>query len=71
MFNNSLCWPEPLNGPILPVGFGVLLFVAAKRRDLLGRCRYPSWLPIVGVAAWLLTLDLGYNSLGGIAALWK
>ncbi|QIZ36554.1 NRAMP family divalent metal transporter [Saccharopolyspora sp. ASAGF58] len=60
-----------LNGLILPVGFGVLVFVAAKRRDLLGGYRYPSWLLIVGVVAWLLTLYLGYNSLGGIAALWK
>ncbi|MER7011488.1 NRAMP family divalent metal transporter [Saccharopolyspora sp. NPDC000359] len=60
-----------LNGLILPVGFGVLMFVAAKRRDLLGGYRYPRWLLIVGVVAWLLTVYLGINSLGGIAALWK
>ncbi|MEU5848687.1 NRAMP family divalent metal transporter [Saccharopolyspora shandongensis] len=60
-----------LNGLILPVGFGVLMFVAAKRRDLLGGYRYPRWLLVVGVVAWLLTLYLGFNSLGGIAALWK
>ncbi|MFI0463677.1 MULTISPECIES: NRAMP family divalent metal transporter [Saccharopolyspora] len=60
-----------LNGLILPVGFGVLMFVAAKRRDLLGGYRYPRWLLVVGVLAWLLTLYLGFNSLGGIAALWK
>ncbi|KAA5826530.1 NRAMP family divalent metal transporter [Saccharopolyspora hirsuta] len=60
-----------LNGLILPVGFGVLMFVAAKRRDLLGGYRYPRWLLIVGVVAWLLTVYLGVNSLGGIAALWK
>ncbi|MDA3648973.1 divalent metal cation transporter [Saccharopolyspora indica] len=60
-----------LNGLILPVGFGVLMFVAAKRRDLLGGYRYPRWLLIVGVVAWLLTVYLGYNALGGIAALWK
>ncbi|MDA3627176.1 NRAMP family divalent metal transporter [Saccharopolyspora oryzae] len=60
-----------LNGLILPVGFGVLMYVAARRRDLLGGYRYPKWLLIVGVVAWLLTLYLGYNSLGGIAALWK
>ncbi|WP_190824633.1 hypothetical protein [Saccharopolyspora pogona] len=54
---------------------------AAKRSTLLGAVflmatsaigpGYPSWLLIVGVVAWLLTLYLGYNSLGGIAALWK
>ncbi|GAA4613896.1 NRAMP family divalent metal transporter [Saccharopolyspora hordei] len=60
-----------LNGLLLPVGFGVLMFVAARRRDLLGGYRYPRWLLIVGVAAWLLTVYLGVNSLGGIAALWK
>ncbi|MEV0701370.1 NRAMP family divalent metal transporter [Saccharopolyspora sp. NPDC050389] len=60
-----------LNGLILPVGFGVLMFVAAKRRDLLGGYRYPRWLLVVGVVAWLLTLYLGFNALGGIAALWK
>ncbi|MBB5156123.1 NRAMP family divalent metal transporter [Saccharopolyspora phatthalungensis] len=60
-----------LNGLILPVGFGALMFVAAKRRDLLGGYRYPPWLLMVGVIAWLLTLFLGFNSLGGIAALWK
>ncbi|MEV6226804.1 NRAMP family divalent metal transporter [Saccharopolyspora shandongensis] len=60
-----------LNGLILPVGFGVLMFVAAKRRDLLGGYRYPRWLLVVGVVAWLLTLYLGFNSIGGIAALWK
>ncbi|MEV0057424.1 NRAMP family divalent metal transporter [Saccharopolyspora shandongensis] len=60
-----------LNGLILPVGFGVLMFVAAKRRDLLGGYRYPRWLLVMGVVAWLLTLYLGFNSIGGIAALWK
>ncbi|MBA8824761.1 Mn2+/Fe2+ NRAMP family transporter [Saccharopolyspora lacisalsi] len=59
-----------LNGLILPVGFGVLMWVALRRQDLLGGYRYPRWLLVLGVAAWLLTLYLGANSLGGIAALW-
>jgi Mn2+/Fe2+ NRAMP family transporter len=59
-----------LNGLILPVGFGVLMFVAARRRDLLGGYRYPKWLLALGVLAWLLTLYLGYNSLSGIGELW-
>ena len=33
------------------------------RRDLLGGYRYPTWLLVVGVLAWLLTLYLGYNAL--------
>ncbi len=60
-----------LNGLILPVGFGVLLWVALRRQDLLGGYRYPRWLLAIGVAAWLLTVYLGVNSLGGIAALWN
>ncbi|WP_017973569.1 NRAMP family divalent metal transporter [Actinopolyspora halophila] len=60
-----------LNGLILPVGFGVLLWVAARRRDLLGGYRHPRWLLTIGVLAWLLTLYLGVSSLSGIAALWS
>lgn len=60
-----------LNGLILPVGFGVLMWVAARRRDLLGGYRYPRWLLVIGVLAWLLALYLGVNSLSGIAALWQ
>lgn len=59
-----------LNGLILPVGFGVLLWVAWRRRDLLNGYRYPVWLLVVGVLAWLLSLYLGVNSISGIADLW-
>ncbi|NYD41113.1 NRAMP family divalent metal transporter [Nocardioides panaciterrulae] len=60
-----------LNGLILPVGLGVLMWVAARRPDLLGGYRYPRWLLVLGVAAWVLTVYLGWRSLGGIAALWS
>lgn len=60
-----------LNGLILPVGFGVLLWVAWRRRDLLGGYRYPRWLLVIGALAWLLSLYLGVSSLGGIADLWQ
>jgi Mn2+/Fe2+ NRAMP family transporter len=60
-----------LNGLILPVGLGVLLWVAATRRDLLGGYRYPRWLLGIGILAWALTVYLGWNSLSGIAALWS
>lgn len=58
------------NGLILPVGFGVLLWVAWRRRDLLHGYAYPRWLLIVGVITWFLTLFLGYTSLSGLAKLW-
>ncbi|HLU58881.1 MAG TPA: NRAMP family divalent metal transporter [Pseudonocardia sp.] len=58
------------NGMILPIGFTVVLWVAWRRRDLLGGYKYPAWLLGVGVAAWLLTLYMGYSSLSGLAKLW-
>ena len=61
-----------LNGLILPVGLAVILWVAARRgRDLLGGYAYPAWLLVVGVLVWLLTVYLGWQSLGGIADLWS
>jgi Mn2+/Fe2+ NRAMP family transporter len=61
-----------LNGVILPVGLGLLLWVAARHsRTLLDGYRYPRWLIVVGVAAWLLTAYMAVNSLSGIAALWQ
>ena len=56
---------------ILPVGFGALMWVAARRSDLLGGYRYPRWLLAVGALAWLLTVYLGVNALSGIVDLWK
>jgi Mn2+/Fe2+ NRAMP family transporter len=58
-----LVFAGTFNGLILPLGFGVLLWVAWRRRDLMGGYRYPAWLLAVGVLAWLLTLYLGYNAL--------
>jgi Mn2+/Fe2+ NRAMP family transporter len=58
-----------LNGLILPVGFAIILWVAARRMDLLRGYRYPKWLLVVGALVWVLTVYLGWNSLGGIADL--
>ncbi len=66
-----LIFAGAFNGLILPVGFGLLLWVAIRRRDLLGGYRYPRWLAVLGVAVWLLTLYLGWQSLEGLAALWS
>jgi Mn2+/Fe2+ NRAMP family transporter len=54
------------NGLILPFGLGIVLWIAARRRDLLGGYRYPGWLLVIGVVAWGLTIYLGYNSLTGL-----
>ena len=60
-----------VNGLILPVGFALILWVAWRRRDLLGGYAYPAWLLIIGVLTWLLTIYLGWNSLEGLAKLWQ
>jgi Mn2+/Fe2+ NRAMP family transporter len=58
-----LIFAGTFNGLILPIGLGVLLWVAWRRRDLLNGYAYPRWLLALGVLAWLLTLYLGYNAL--------
>ena len=65
-----LVFAGAFNGLILPLGFAVLLWAAWRRRDLLAGYRYPQWLLVVGVLAWLLTLYLGWNSLAGLRDLW-
>jgi Mn2+/Fe2+ NRAMP family transporter len=54
------------NGLILPFGLGIVLWVAARRRDLMHGYRYPMWLVGIGIIAWALTIYLGYNSLTGL-----
>ncbi len=61
-----LIFAGAFNGLILPVGLGILLWIAARRRDLMGGYRYPSWLVVIGAVAWALTIYLGYNSLTGL-----
>ena len=65
-----LVFAGAFNGVILPLGFTVVLWVAWRRRDLLGGYKYPAWLLGIGVLAWLLTLYMGYYSLSGLAKLW-
>ncbi|WP_338538137.1 divalent metal cation transporter [Janibacter terrae] len=60
-----------LNGLILPFGFGILIWIALRRRDLLGGYDYPKWLAYLGLAVFLLTVYLGYESFSGIVDLWK
>ncbi|WP_237341908.1 NRAMP family divalent metal transporter [Williamsia soli] len=58
-----LIFAGAFNGIILPFGFTLILWVAWRRRDLMGNYRYPIWLLGIGVIAWLITLYLGYESL--------
>jgi Mn2+/Fe2+ NRAMP family transporter len=64
-----LIFAGAFNGLILPLGVGVMLWVAMRRADLLGGYRYPRWLLACGVAGWLLTIYLGWRSLGSLAKL--
>jgi Mn2+/Fe2+ NRAMP family transporter len=64
-----LVFAGAFNGLILPIGVGVLLWVAWRRRDLLDGYAYPSWLGTIGVAAWLVTIYLGWESVGRLGAL--
>ena len=48
-----LIFAGAFNGLILPVGVGVMLWVALRRPDLLGGYRYPRGLVALGVAGWL------------------
>lgn len=66
-----LIFAGAFNALILPFGFAILLWVAWRRRDLLHGYRYPVWLLLVGVLAWLLTVYLAWNSLAGLAKLWS
>ncbi|GAA4690525.1 divalent metal cation transporter [Kocuria gwangalliensis] len=66
-----LIFAGAFNGLILPFGFAILLWVAWRRRDLLHGYVYPTWLLVIGVLAWLLTLFLGWNSLAGLTKLWS
>lgn len=65
-----LVFAGAFNGLILPFGFAILLWVGWRRRDLLQGYRYPVWLLVVGVLAWLLTVYLAWNSLAGLGKLW-
>ena len=60
-----------LNGLILPFGFGILIWVALRRKDLLGGYDYPKWLAYIGLAIFVLTIYLGYQSFSGIVDLWQ
>jgi Mn2+/Fe2+ NRAMP family transporter len=64
-----LVFAGAFNGILLPVGLAVMLWIAARRPDLLGGYRYPRGLLAIGVVGWLVTLYLGARSVAGLAVL--
>lgn len=65
-----LVFAGAFNGLILPVGFALVLWVAATRKDLLHGYKYPKWLLILGFLAWLLTIYMGIASMSKLSTLW-
>ena len=59
-----LVFAGAFNGILLPVGIGVIMWVAWRRRDLLNGYDYPTWLAALGTAAWVLTIYLAIKSVG-------
>ena len=66
-----LVFAGAFNGLLLPVGIGVMLWVAWRRTDLLNGYSYPRWLLGIGALAWLLTVYLAVNSVGPVINLFK
>ena len=64
-----LIFAGAFNGLLLPIGIGVMIWVAWFRRDLLGGYRYPKWLAAIGTLAWGLTIWLAVNSIEPVIAL--
>ena len=58
-----LIFAGAFNGLLLPIGIGVMMWVAWARRDLLGGYHYPKWLVTIGTVAWLVTIYLSVNSI--------
>jgi len=66
-----LIFAGAFNGLILPVGIAVILWVAWRRRDLLGGYHYPRGLALAGLLGWLVAIYLGWESLDKLGALWR
>ncbi|HSE09946.1 MAG TPA: NRAMP family divalent metal transporter [Nocardioidaceae bacterium] len=66
-----LIFAGAFNGILLPVGIGVLLWVAWRRSDLLQGYAYPRWLAAIGTLAWLLTIYLAVSSIEPVLELFS
>lgn len=66
-----LVFAGAFNGLILPVGLGLLLWIAWRRRDLLAGIRQPIWLMVIGIAAFAFTVYAGIDSLAAIPSIFR
>ena len=66
-----LIFAGAFNGLLLPVGIGVVLWVAWRRADLLNGYAYPRWLLTIGALAWLLTIYLAARSINPVIDLFS
>lgn len=58
-----LVFAGALNGMILPLGLGLMLWIAARSLRHMNGYAYPRWLLTIGVGSWLLTIFIAYSSL--------
>ncbi|NMO89879.1 divalent metal cation transporter [Actinomycetospora sp. TBRC 11914] len=66
-----LVFAGAFNGLILPVGLALLLWIAWRRRDLLGGTRQPVVLLLLGVAALAFTVYAGVVSVAAIPSIFR
>jgi Mn2+/Fe2+ NRAMP family transporter len=66
-----LVFAGAFNGLILPFGLAMILWIAWRRRDLLGGMRQPAWMLIIGLAAFAFTVYAGIVSLAAIPSIFR
>jgi Mn2+/Fe2+ NRAMP family transporter len=64
-----LVFAGAFNGLILPFGLALILWVAWRRRDLLGGMRQPAWMLVLGLAAFVFTVYAGIESVAAIPSI--
>lgn len=58
-----------INGLVLPIGLAIILWVAIRRHDLIAGYRYPRFLLVVGIVAWLFTAYAAGESFSAIGSI--
>ena len=66
-----LIFAGAFNGIILPIAFAMVMWVAFRRRDLLGGVKQPRFLLAIGLIALVLEIYIGINSISGIVEMWS
>lgn len=67
---NLLVVAGSLNGLILPLSLGTMLWASTQKR-IVGEYKHPAWMLAFGIAAFLVATWAGWQSLTGIKALLK